>query len=157
MITVYDRIVMMISNSSTQCVRSLIEKLGWDDSKKMYDQRRIWCIKKAINVMVNGGQLGMMMKNGEDYLVLHVNENYKINIRQWMLGKLYCGEIMSIREILWELCWDVNDIDYEKQQSIHTIINSMLDDGLVIYSNQNQTIVSKQCSDNIPEVSDSEF
>ena len=48
MITVYDRIVMMISGSS-QCVRvdSLIQKLGWDDSKKIYDQRRIWSVKKA--------------------------------------------------------------------------------------------------------------
>ena len=158
MITVYDRIVMMISGSS-QCVRvdSLIEKLGWDDSKKMYDQRRIWSVKKAINSMVYGGQLGMMMKNREDYLILHVIENYTFNIRQWILARLYAGNLLTIREIMWKLCWNVNDIDYEKQQSIHTIINSMLDDGLVIYSNQNQTIVSKQCSDNIPEVSDSEF
>ena len=134
---------MMISNSSTQCVRidSLIEKLGWDDDKKMYDERRIWSIKKAINVMVDGGQVAVA-KNREDYLVLHVNENYTINIRQWILSKLYAGNLLTIREIMWKLCWNVNDIDYEKQQSIHTIINSMLDDGLVIYDDQNHTTLT---------------
>ena len=98
---------MMIANSSTQCARidSLIEKLGWDDSKKMYDQRRIRSIKRAINVMVDGVQLGVG-KNREDYLILHVIENYTFNIRQWILGRLYAGNLLTIREILWKLCWN---------------------------------------------------
>ena len=157
MITVYDRIVMMISNSS-QCVRvdSLIAKLGWNDAQKMYDQRRIWSVKKAINVMVDGGQLGMM-KNREDYLVLYVNENYAINIKQWILAKLYAGHLLTIREIMCKLCWNVNDIEYEKQQSIHTIINSMLDDGLVIYDDQNHTTLTHPDLENVPEIDDTEF
>ena len=158
MITVYDRIVMMISGSS-QCVRvdSLIEKLGWDKTKKMFDQRRIWSVKKAINSMVYGGQLGMMMKNREDYLILHVIENYTFNIRQWILARLYAGNLLTIREIMWKLCWNVNDIDYEKQQSIHTIINSMLDDGLVIYDDQNHTTLTHPDLENVPEIDDTEF
>ena len=157
MITVYDRIVMMISSS--QCVRvdALIEKLGWDDSKKMYDRGHVWSVKKAINSMVYGGQLGMMMKNLEDYLVLKVNENYTINIRQWILSKLYGGNLLTIREIMWKLCWNVNDIDYAKQQSIHTIINSMLDDGLVIYDDQNHTTLTHPNLENVPKIDDTEF
>ena len=156
MITVYDRIVMMIS--STQCVRvdSLIEKLGWDDAKKMFDQRRIWSIKKAINVMVDGGQLGVA-KNREDYLILHVIENYTFNIRQWILARLYAGNLLTIREILWKLSWNCNDIEYEKQQSIHTIINSMVDDGLVIYDDQNHTTLTHPDLENVPEIDDTEF